>query len=565
MQKKCVIYCRVSTIKQAQDGESLEAQEKICRKIASGRNLKIVPDGKVFRESFSGKMNHRPILDKLLAYIKKHPNEVDYFVFRVIDRFTRGGSLSYETIKAELAKYNVELIDSYGVIRPSINTLEHLGVEFSWSKYSPSEITEIVLANSGKAEVTNILTRMIGSEISLTRDGYKSGPPDDGYLNKKTRINNKKKTVQIPDPERSLYYIEIFNLRASNLYTDEEIVAKLNAMGFKTRIRNIWNTTKEETIGTKGGKPLCVKQLQRIIKRSIYCGVIMHKWTSNLPVRARYDGLVSIDKFNKANRGKIFLKENIDNSITALYDYESTKKEEKRSKNNPLFPCKNIILCPLCKKPFLGSSPKGKSGKKFPTYHCARNHKYFGVSKKELEDQVQSVIKNIEFTKMFNLIIEKYLIKSYEKRKEEFNDFSSNIDHHVSKLKIKKKQIIDNIIKVNSEVVIKELEKEAEKVEEEILESEKQKDRVGINKRDIKDFTNNSIYLMEHREEMLLNSTNVQKQQALFRLVFKEFPTYHDIVNGTPSFYPMFELSSNVEMQKSPIVPPRGVEPLLLG
>ncbi len=565
MQKKCVIYCRVSTIKQAQDGESLEAQEKICRQIASSKNLQIVPNGKVFRESFSGKKDHRPVLDKVLEYIKTHPNEVNYFVFRVIDRFTRGGSLSYETIKAELAKSNVELIDSYGVIQPSINTLAHLGVEYSWSKYYPSEIAEIVLANSGKAEVSNILTRMIGSEIALTRDGYKAGPSDDGYSNEKTRINNKKKTIQVQNPERAKYYIEMFNLRASNLYSDEEIVDRLNALGFKTRIRNIWNSTKEEIIGTKGGKSLSVKQLQRIIQRSIYCGVIMHKWTSNLPVRARYDGLISIDKFNKANRGKIFIKELSDNNLDVLYNYEATKKEEKRNNNNPLFPCKNIILCPVCKKPFLGSSPKGKSGKSFPTYHCARNHKYIGVSKKELEDQVQSVIKDIKFTKLFNNVFEGSLVASYEKRNEEVTNSSSDISKNILELKSKKKQIIDNIIKVNSKVVIEELEKEVESVQQEIIKSEKKIDKIGINKHDINEFKNKSKYLMEHREKMLLDSTNVQKQQALFKLVFKEFPTYQDIVNGTPNLYPMFELSGNIEMQKSRIVPPRGIEPLLPG
>ena len=62
MQKKCVIYCRVSTKKQAQDGESLKTQEKICREIAKRNNYKIVPDRKVFRESFSGKK----IIDQFL-------------------------------------------------------------------------------------------------------------------------------------------------------------------------------------------------------------------------------------------------------------------------------------------------------------------------------------------------------------------------------------------------------------------------------------------------------------------------------------------------------------------
>ena len=59
------------------------------------------------------------------------------------------------------------MIDTTGVIQPSINTLENLGLEYFGSKYHPSEITENVLANSYNQEVTGILTRMIGQEIDL--------------------------------------------------------------------------------------------------------------------------------------------------------------------------------------------------------------------------------------------------------------------------------------------------------------------------------------------------------------------------------------------------------------
>ena len=38
MKNKCLIYCRVSTAKQAQEGESLEIQEKICSDFANKIN-----------------------------------------------------------------------------------------------------------------------------------------------------------------------------------------------------------------------------------------------------------------------------------------------------------------------------------------------------------------------------------------------------------------------------------------------------------------------------------------------------------------------------------------------
>ncbi len=157
--KNCIIYCRVSTAKSAQEGESLDTQDVICRKFVAGRGFAVVPNGRVFRETFSGRKDTRPVLDEVFDYIEKNPGKVDYFVFRVIDRFTRGGSYSYEGIKNRLAELGVEMIDTYGVIQPMKNTLEHVGFEYDWSRTSPSEIAETVIANTAKAEVTNILSR----------------------------------------------------------------------------------------------------------------------------------------------------------------------------------------------------------------------------------------------------------------------------------------------------------------------------------------------------------------------------------------------------------------------
>ena len=126
--KNCILYCRVSTAKSAQEGESLDTQDGILRKFVGDRRWAVVPNGKVFRETFSGRKDKRPVLDEVFDYIKKNPGKVDYFVFRVIDRFTRGGSYSYEGIKQRLAAHGVEMIDTYGVIQPMKNTLEHVGL-----------------------------------------------------------------------------------------------------------------------------------------------------------------------------------------------------------------------------------------------------------------------------------------------------------------------------------------------------------------------------------------------------------------------------------------------------
>src|SRR6478609_2060403 len=137
---KCVIHCRVSSAKQAQEGESLDVQESICTNIAANRGWTLAH--KPWRESFSGRKSKRTKFAEILEFLKQNPGEARYYIFRSIDRFTRGGSFEYEAMKRELAAHGVEMVDSYGIIQPTKNTLEDLGFEYEWSRSSPSQIAE---------------------------------------------------------------------------------------------------------------------------------------------------------------------------------------------------------------------------------------------------------------------------------------------------------------------------------------------------------------------------------------------------------------------------------------
>jgi DNA invertase Pin-like site-specific DNA recombinase len=145
----CIVHCRVSSTKQSQEGESLSVQAGICVDIASSRRWPLAHEP--WLESFSGRKSNRPVFAEVLDFLDANPGKVRRYLFRSIDRFTRGGTYTYEMMKRELAKRGVEMVDSYGIIQPSKNTLEDLGIEYDWSKYYPSEITESVMATTAKA------------------------------------------------------------------------------------------------------------------------------------------------------------------------------------------------------------------------------------------------------------------------------------------------------------------------------------------------------------------------------------------------------------------------------
>jgi len=73
-------------------------------------------------------------MQEVVDYCKNSSNAIDLIIIKSIDRFTRGGSYSYDGLKMQLDACNVLLVDIYGVINnQKINTLDHLGFEYKWS------------------------------------------------------------------------------------------------------------------------------------------------------------------------------------------------------------------------------------------------------------------------------------------------------------------------------------------------------------------------------------------------------------------------------------------------
>ena len=79
-------------------------------------------------------------------------------------------------------------------------------------------------------------------------------------------------------------------------------------MGFLSKARIRWDKSRKEKVGVSGGLPLTIKQFRVIIQRTVYAAVNYERWTLWKPVRAQWIGLVSIETWNKANRGKWYIR-----------------------------------------------------------------------------------------------------------------------------------------------------------------------------------------------------------------------------------------------------------------
>ena len=548
--KTCLASARISS-QQQMAGESLDDQVRILKASAKQRGWRILPDGNVDVEIFTG-TKRRPVYEKHIQYIKDNPGKVGYYLIRYIDRFTRSGPAVYQEMKKELSDLGVMLIDTNGIIQESKNMpeLAEMGFEYEWSTESPSDMTEMMMATTAKQERDTILKRTIPKQIAYTQKGFQIGRPDDGMMNHRTQVGTQIRFIQIPDPERAHFIKKIFELRAGNKHTDREILKILtDDMSFRTKTFHRWNATKTEIVGRGGGVKISIKQLQRIYQRFTYAGILCEKWTHNKPIKAQWKGLVSIELYNKANRGKIFIKEYDNDLLEILYDYKAEKPIYQRLRHNPEYPFK-CVLCPECEQPLKGSAPRGNGGT-YPRYHCERGHKSFSVSRTQMDETVEKFLEGVEYAEDYLSVLEEVLVRKLRQKQKDMVQESKRLNERVLLLKSRQEQTLKALITSDSPTVKTMLEKELEDTVTDIKKAESVRFTVDLKEEDVVELIAYAREIVELPEKALVDKENPLRQKQLFRLFFEDLPTYEELDKGTAKKRFLFNKKCIVETPES--------------
>ncbi len=111
----------------------------------------------------------------------------------------------------------------------------------------------------------------------------------------------------------------------------------------------------------------------------------------------------------------------------------------------------------------------------------------------------------------------------------------------------------------------KELEVDFERLGAELKDAQEERKKMELGYDEITSFLDYSKTLMEHPTEMFLNVETYSEQMATYQLLFLEFPTYKEIVSGTPKISLFFKVSSENNSDKSLDVTLRGIEAYSFG
>ena len=219
--KRACVYTRVSTAEQANEGYSLEEQDRKCQAAIVSKGWEYV--GTYSDPGVTGRSMNRPGLQQMLSDIRS--GKIQAVVIYKLDRLSRKQKDTMEIIEDDLLKNDVALM--------SIN--ETLDTTTPWGRAMIG-----ILSSFNQMESETIQMRTTdGRMAKAASGGYAGGKPPIGYR----AVNGELVVV----PEEAEIVRLVFDLRKSG-GTLIGITNELNRRGYRTKKGNEFKHSAIQTI-----------------------------------------------------------------------------------------------------------------------------------------------------------------------------------------------------------------------------------------------------------------------------------------------------------------------------
>ncbi|MEZ5804970.1 MAG: recombinase family protein [Rhizobiaceae bacterium] len=509
---KALIYCRVSTTKQEDEGNGLESQEMRCRQYAQSMGYEVEA---VFPDSVSGggDFMKRPGMVALLSYLDAQPGTNGYVViFDDLKRFARD------------TEFHIRLRQAFRLRGARVECLN-----FRFEETPEGKFTETILAAQGELEREQNRRQVIQKMQAHTRNGHWLFYPPIGY--RFEEVPNGVSRLVRDEPLASIVQ-HVFESYASGVFqTQAEIVRYLEDQPAWPR-------------GPKG--TVHWEQVARLLTRPIYAGLItVPKWNIHL-VPGVHEALVSIETW------------------TAVQDRrQGAAKAPARKDLSQDFPLRGFVLCACCNEPLTAGWSKGRY-RRYPYYLCDTKgcpEYRKSIRKEDIERDFDALLACLVpsqglFHLAFDMLRDLWNHKLGSGR-EEIAAWQNNLRSIEKKID----QLIDRLVETTSDTVIAAYEKRVRDLE---IQKALANEKIANCGRPLASFGETYRTAMEFLANpwKLWRSDRLEDRRAVLKLVFAERLPYAR-KNGyrTGEISMPFKLLGDMRMHKSEMVPLAGIEP----
>lgn len=395
-QQLAVGYCRVSTDDQADNGLSLDYQEDQCKQAAK-RDGYLESEVLIIRdEGKSGKNLNRQGIRQLLEMVERHELSTVYVTHS--DRLARN-IVDHALIRTTLSKNNVQL--------------KYLNGQSSENDAS-SIMADNMFATINQYHSDNTREKTKQAVEAKARAGYLPTHAPIGYKNITNPNKNCEKVAKkiiVLDPEMAPLVVETFKTYALGQCNVYELNDKMFDRGLRSH----------------SGKKLAPSMMYTLLKNKVYLGEI--HWL-DIHVKGKHEPLIDESTFNRVQ------------SVIA-------SNGGNRCKRRKYFWLLNgYVYCPIhgCKYTAEWHLNKSKA-----YYHCSNQNgcgKY--VEKSELEKQVATKLKNLEFSEEFTSLIVRRVKAILLSRKSDYSSAQRGLQNQKNaweaKLQVAEDRLFDQTI-----------------------------------------------------------------------------------------------------------------------
>lgn len=500
---KALIYARVSSERQKNEGHGLDSQEHRCREYAKLKGYEVEA---VFKDSFSGggDFMKRPAMRELLEYIDSHPFQDYVVIFDDLKRFARDKRFHWD-LKAAFKSRNT-LIEC---------------LNFRFEDTPEGEFIEAIFAAQGELEREQNRRQVLQKQKARFEAGYWPLFPPVGYTQMKDPLHGKLLT---PTSKAGVIK-EAFEGFASGRFKTQ------------TDVRDFL-----QEMDICDGRPVYLEYVRRLFNRSVYAGWIEYEpWGVTRRV-GHHQPLISTETFD-------------------LVQQKMTGRTFKRVIDREEFPLKGLLVCSCCKRPFTAGWSKGRT-KKYPYYKC--QHKYChgkDVRKEKIEGEYEEFLRLIQPKLEAVMLTERVVQDVWNMRLQDQDKVLSNHKRHHEALVREKGQILDKIVRTENQTVLKALEARIERIEGELKETEVavtnrtlNEESYGIALKIIVDLLKKPIDVWENG--------GYNEKRLVTRLVFSTNPIYdRETGYGTADLSIGVRLFEQISTKKTLDVEMGGIEP----
>lgn len=342
MNKKVVIYLRVSSREQKEGGFSIPSQRKLLTDYARKNDFKII---KEFEDNETAKMSGRKAFGEMVSFLKDRKNkDINTILVEKTDRL-------YRNFK------DYVIIDELGITVFLVKENEIIGKDAS----SHQKFIHGIKVLMAKNYIDNLSEEVRKGLKEKAESGiYPCSHPPLGYILKK---RENEKSILIVDEKNRLLIEKMFEYYSTGLYSIQSLVEKLKKDGLLVPS----NFPKNSKLTT-----LTKSTIHRILSNPVYYGDFL--WNDKL-YQGTHEAIISKELWDKAQE---ILNRYKDKKILSKYN---TRK----------FIFKGLLQCGECGRTISADRKIKPSGKKYVYYSCTKyktNCLQKAVNEKKLDEQI---------------------------------------------------------------------------------------------------------------------------------------------------------------------------------